>query len=321
MRFARSRSVIAIAAFSTAAVVLAGCSSSGGERDSADGDWSYTTGLGNTVETDEFPDRVVADVYSTVAMWDYGIRPVGVFGYGFEISGGDVDLDSIERIGTDAEFSLEKLLTIDAQVVIGYGNQEDHTSWTWWEPEFATKVNEVAPFVGVNFGENTTDGLLAEYADLAEALGGDVDSPQIEQDKADYEAAKERVSQAAADNPDLTVLPINGVDPLYLGGPGLQQVAQLRDLGVNITTPPTPEGQDAFIEFSWENIPDLASDIVLVYDPSMFDYDAVPVFASSAAARAGQTLEWDDKRPNTYRSYATWLNSVAEVLESAQKVT
>ncbi len=85
MRYPRAAAIAAL--IGAAAVVAAGCSSAESAPTAAEGGgWSYTTGYGNTIDLDAAPQRIVVDAYSAAALWDYGIRPAGIFGYG--ITGG-----------------------------------------------------------------------------------------------------------------------------------------------------------------------------------------------------------------------------------------
>ncbi len=73
------------------------------------------TGYGNTIDLDAAPQRIVVDAYSAAALWDYGIRPAGIFGYG--ITGGqatgNADVSTMKVVGTDGEMNMEALADLD----------------------------------------------------------------------------------------------------------------------------------------------------------------------------------------------------------------
>ncbi|MFS9599365.1 hypothetical protein Q6311_30995, partial [Klebsiella variicola] len=79
-----------------------------------------TTGYGNTITLDHAPERIVVDAYSAAALWDYGIRPVGIFGYG--VGNPDVtdraDESTMTVVGREGELSAEALAALDPDLVI-----------------------------------------------------------------------------------------------------------------------------------------------------------------------------------------------------------
>ena len=45
------------------------------------GPWSFTDDKGVTVTLDAMPERLLIDVNAAAPLWDFGIRPVAVFGW------------------------------------------------------------------------------------------------------------------------------------------------------------------------------------------------------------------------------------------------
>ncbi|MFF1386402.1 ABC transporter substrate-binding protein [Rhodococcus erythropolis] len=249
-----------------AALLLTGCGSSDAspstETRSADQSWSYTTGYGNTITLDHAPERIVVDAYSAAALWDYGIRPVGIFGYG--VGNPDVtdhaDESTMTVVGREGELSAEALAALDPDLVIGYGNSDDPTRWTWWDEPMGNTVNNVAPFVGVKFSGASTPDVLSEYAALAEALDGNTDTAAAREGKEAFESGAERIRTAAAKVDDIEVLALNGdSSELYAGTTALAQFGYLKELGVKFTG---PGGDKGWADLSWEQVPDYPADIV-----------------------------------------------------------
>ncbi|WP_264028961.1 ABC transporter substrate-binding protein [Cellulosimicrobium sp. SH8] len=283
--------------------------------------WSWTSsGYGTTYELDEAPDSVVVDGYSAAALWDYGVRPAGVFGYGFSEAGalsiGNAQVDEMEVVGADAEFNLEKLLALEPDLVIGFGN-EDGTAWTWWEDKVTEEATAVAPFVGMKFAGRPVVEVIEDYASLAEALGGDVESPEVTEAKAAFDERLDTLRGIAAEKP-LTILPLNGAEELWVGQKNLGQLALLEELGFTIGG---PQDQEAWAELSWERVPDYPADVVLSYTGSDEAMAANPVYAGLPAVQAGQVVGWDDKRPFTYASYVEWFDELIAVLDGAEVVS
>lgn len=251
-----------LAACSTGTDPGAGADDDAQPAASADG-WSWTSsGYGTTYELDAAPDSVVVDGYSAAALWDYGVRPAGVFGYGFSDAGalsiGNAQVDEMEVVGADAELSLEKLLALEPDLVIGFGN-EDGTAWTWWDDKVTEEATAVAPFVGMKFAGRPVVEVIEDYASLAEALGGDVDSPEVTEARAAFDERLDTLRGIAAEKP-LTILPLNGAEELWVGQKTLGQLALLEELGFTIGG---PQDQEAWAELSWERVPDYPADVVL----------------------------------------------------------
>lgn len=55
--------------------------------------WQFRDDRGVIIELPEAPGRVAAEVNAASALWDYGVRPVGVFGPQ-HLGGGEVDARS-----------------------------------------------------------------------------------------------------------------------------------------------------------------------------------------------------------------------------------
>lgn len=287
-------------------------------------EWSYTTGYENTITLDALPEVIVTDAYSAAALWEYGIRPDAVFGWGLEegaseLALGNAELDTMEVIGRGGELNVEQLAALQPDLVIGYGNADNPTSWTWWEEDVATKVNDIAPFAGVNFSGRPLVDVIEEYAGLAEALGADVAASDATRAKADFEKASASLTETLADKQDLTTIALNGdTSGLWVGTDRLAQLDLLESLGVNLVG---PESEEAWAEVSWEKVPDYPADVVLTYVASTDHFAEAPVYRSLPAVQAEQVALWDDKSPNTYVHYAAWLEELDQAYAAADKVT
>src|SRR5688572_27009371 len=75
------------------------------------GGWSFTDDKGVTIELPGMPVRIVADVNAAAPLWDFGIRPVAVFGWNatltddgdFGAAGGRIDPSQVEIVGDEVE--------------------------------------------------------------------------------------------------------------------------------------------------------------------------------------------------------------------------
>ncbi len=190
----------------------------------------------------------------------------------------------MEVVGTDAELNLEKLLALDPDLVIGFGT-EDGTAWRWWDEKITEEATAVAPFVGMKFSGRPVVEVIEDYASLAEALGGDADTPEVAEARAAFDERLDTLRAIAAEKP-LTILPLNGAEELWVGQRTLGQLALLEELGFTIGG---PQDEEAWAELSWERVPDHPADVVLSYTGSDEAMAANPVYAGLPAVQAGRS--------------------------------
>ncbi len=273
------------------------------------GGWSYTTGYGNTIDLDAAPQRIVVDAYSAAALWDYGIRPAGIFGYG--ITGGqatgNADVSTMKVVGTDGEMNMEALADLDPDLVIGYGNSDDPTSWTWWDEPMAQKVNSVAPFAAVKFSGVPLPDVLASTATwLPHSAGTSTAMPRSR-----TEPRSTRPTTAFAglppSDPTSHCFPSTATTARCTRAPpSSPKLGYLSGLGVNFTG---PDGDKGWADLSWEQVPSYPADIVMRYVQST-SRSPPPHFRPTARRRSGQVIDWDDKRPTptatTRRGSRSW---------------
>lgn len=319
------RRLLSLSAVAATAAVAAACAPESGPTPAGDDSpaasepfrYSPPGYEGLSIELDKPATRIVADIYSAAALQPYGIEPVGIFGYGRDGAGkGDLDIDSMNIIGLDAEFSLEKLAAAEPDIVLGYGNT-DGSGWTWWDEKLIPQVSAVAPYVPVKFSYLPKE-MISHYRDLALLLGGTESAELVQQEK-DYDAVVERISAAAEEKKDwLTVLPAQfGTDAIWTSFT-LGQIKMLSETGLSFVGP-EQNGESAWAEVSWEKIGEYEADLLLLHETSL-DYEDNPVYKNLPAVKAGQIGTWDDKRAYTWSGYTSWLTSVAEVVEQAEDI-
>lgn len=294
---------------------------------SAAGDgWKYTPkNYDNvTVELKKTPQKIVADAYSMQAMYPYGIRPAGYWGYGQEkVYMKDLDTAKMTNLGKDGEFSLEKLAGLKPDLLIGFGNKTG-TGWTWWDEKVTKQATAVAPYLPIDFGgrtgKSTVSGNIELYRDLAKSLGGTTDSDEVTKAKEDYEKNLKELKATLAKRDDLTfalVAPVK--DKVWFGQEQMAPVKQLTDAGMKIVGPTAKD--KPWEELSWEDMPALKADVILINATTPKEVRAVKLFKKTKAAQADQVFEWDDKRPYTYRNYANWFKKLNDQITAAKDVS
>lgn len=270
------------------------------------------------VELDRPAERVVTDIYSAAALEPYGITPAGVWGFGKDGGGkGALDLSKQNVIGLEAEFSLEKLVAAKPDLIIGFSS--DGSGWVWWDEKVKNEALKVAPYVPMGFSLMPEE-MIAEYARLAQALGGTTTSPEVEAAEKRYHAALERIRKAAATKRDIAVLPMSVTPEGIWTGRNFGVTKLLTQAGVRIIGPEPTDGKP-WAKSSWETIGDEKADLVLLHETSdRAQIESQKLYRQMPAVKAGQVGTWDDKRAYTYEAYATWLEDFAGHYEKAKDV-
>jgi iron complex transport system substrate-binding protein len=269
---------------------------------------------------------VVAEMNAASALWDYGVRPIGVFGPQHRADGeidarvGNVDLESVANLGEVwGEVDIEGLLALDADLVVGP---------TWNPPEifYLTTDGEAAlgdrvPVLGIQTAKVSLDKSIQRFAELAGTLGADLDSGENTAARVEYASALEDLEQAIAENPDLAVLFVAGDDTsFYVAQPNdMADLILLQDLGLNILS----GGETDYWEtLSWEEVQRFPADLILVDTRegsySLEDFAAVPTWGSVPAVQAGQVDVWHAEPVYSYAGYAPELRRLADLIRNAR---
>lgn len=289
--------------------------------------WRFTDDRGVTISLAERPERIVAQVASAAALWDYGVRPVAVFGPQRNADGtpaqdvGQVDLESVESLGEEwGEFDLEKLLTLDADLIVGPFHPEGDI---WYlPPEMQPAIEDRTPIAGIQFtGGVSAAHIVERYAELAELLGADMAAPAVTDAIADHDTAVAELREAIAGNPGLTVMTVSGTpDLLYVANPSYAaDLVFLKALGLDIVQHGQP---GMWEELSWEQANTYSADLILVdaragaMAPD--EYAQIETWAALPAVQAGQLGPWRTELPYSHASYAGYFRELAEVIRNAR---
>ncbi|GAB2928943.1 ABC transporter substrate-binding protein [Streptomyces mayteni] len=297
------------------------------------GAFTFTDDREETVTLDAVPERIVAYVGSAAALLDYGIECVGVFGPAEAAEGqpsvlaAGLDLDRLTRLGNAwGEFNLEAYLGLEPQLLVS----DIHTPPDlWWVPaDTASDILGIAPSIGIaNVGPplRTT---VERYAELAEALGADLAAPATAEAKNRFDAAAEAVRQAARDNPGLRVLALSATeDKLWFCVPSdLSDLTYYQELGVELIVPDTPDEAGTFQSVSWENAGRYPADLILLDDRAIsLQADRLaetkPTWRILPAVVAGQVAAWNPEPTYSYAGCAPAMESLAEGIRSASRLT
>src|SRR5262245_34552624 len=179
----------------TALVAIAALAGAPGVAVASGGDgWTFVDGSGTETALDEVPTRIVAHSSAAAALISFGIRPVGIYAdtaVDEELALQGLDLDGIEIVGEEwGVINLEAVAALQPDLVVA----------EWWPLEGAYSGMEegagttletmraIAPVVGVSQGPSIV-AMIEDYAELAESLGADLDSPAVAASSSRFDAA------------------------------------------------------------------------------------------------------------------------------------
>ncbi|MFF9910235.1 ABC transporter substrate-binding protein [Streptomyces sp. NPDC013457] len=320
---------------------LAACGSETKGSDSAGssekaGPWKFTDDRGTAVEAKSTPKNIVAFTGMAAALKDFGIEVKGVFGpttvkdpkTGAEtpdVQAGDLDVKKVKILGNVwGEFKIEEYLKLNPDLLITDMWEKNDL---WYVPaEQKDKILKVAPSVALWAADKSMPTVLQRHADLAASLGADVKTKQILADKARFEAAAERVRQAAKGKKDIKVLIGSGSPDLFYVSTPVRPTDTLyfQELGINIITPDKLDQGGWFEGLSWENVDKYKADVILLDNrTSALQPEALkakPTWAALPAVKAGQVYPRVTEPIYSYAKCAPLLEDLAKALENAKKV-
>ncbi|MCA9878850.1 MAG: ABC transporter substrate-binding protein [Thermomicrobiales bacterium] len=297
--------------------------------------WSFTDDRGVTVTLPEMPTRVLAQVNAAASLWDFGVRPVGIWGPARTSRGephsnaGRIDLDTVTSVTEGwSEPDLERFLALDPDLIVStVWAPDDPVLWGIYPEEVQTQVDAIAPSAAILVAGVTLDTLIGRFGDLAAALGADLATPELDRARADFAAAQERLAAAIAAKPGLRVLFCGAYDEaLWTSSDTTRPDLRLfADLGMTIVT--VAEGEP-YSDVSWEQVGRLPADLV-VFDarvdtgyPSLAEtIEKAPTLAQHPAVVAGQTAGWQYEYVMSYQGATEMLNELAAAIEAADVLT
>jgi iron complex transport system substrate-binding protein len=325
---------VGLTALAMTAGIMRAQESTSGASPAAGGEWSFTDDKGITLTLPEQPRRIVADVNAAAPLWDFGIRPVAVFGWNatetgdFGPAGGNVDPEQVEVVGTAAEtIMLEPLVAADPDLVVTITwTPDDPTEYWSIAPELVDQVTRTAPIVAIS-GTGSADVNTERFAELAGLLGADLESEQLVAAKARYETALADFAEVASAKSDLSILfaYANPAEQVYYvaKAPDWADLTLYANLGLSIVDP------DAEVGSYWE---ELSMEEAIKYPADVFfnstrpgnftaeELQAHPTFGLHPAVQAGQIGGWNQDFIMSYQGMAEALDTTAAVIRDAEKI-
>lgn len=305
--------------------VLPGCGSDASQPSgAASGLWEFTDDRGVTVSLPKRPVRVVAQTTSAAALWDYGVRPIAIFGPGrrpdgtVDFQAGNIDLDVVKSLGDYGEMDLEKLVALQAELYVDlamYGNQ------LWYLGENEAQVKEIVPTVGISMQRVSILESIGRFEKLSGLLGADLSAPDITEAKTAFAQAESDLKAAIAEKPGLKVLVISPApDQIHVASPEwMTDLRYFRDLGLDIHTHST---DDFFKVLSWEQVNQYPADLILI-DQRDFENSAellagIGTWQALPAVQAGQIGPWYAGAPYSHKRFAPIMRELAGIIRTSR---
>ena len=316
-----------------ALIATAGCSAGSAEPTAAaeEGGWSFTDGLGTTVELDAVPQRVAGLNDVIASLWNYGVEPVAAFGQtsaADDVAFEGKDLADLEIVGESyGQIDLERLAAADPDVIVTSVYPTDSSGaldpgqplYGFESLQQQEQIARIAPIVAIAYRGSAAD-VIERTVELAESLGAD--SATIDAAREDYEAASAQLT--AAGERGITVLPVYATasDGWWMGkAPDDPSLRLYSDLGVDFVD---PGGDTYFWEtVSWERVTDHPSDVILYSlrgGETPEQMRAQPTYPLLPAVQAGQEHPWKYIGMD-HTAQAAYMSELAGWLDEARKVT
>ncbi|MER6945416.1 ABC transporter substrate-binding protein [Nonomuraea sp. NPDC000554] len=317
------------AAAGFAALALTACGSGTAATQASQGPagagWSFTDDRGARLDLPKAPSRIVAQVGAAAALWDFGVRPIAVFGPhrlkdgARDPQAGNVDITKVEGLGNVwDEFNVEKYISLQPDLLVS-NMYVKGTLWYVPEKSKAT-IEQVAPTAGIMLTGRSATQVIGRYEELARSLGADLKG--VAEAKARFEAATQRLKQFK----DLRILMMSGgPDAMWVvNPPEYPDIVHLTQSGLNVVKPGKVDQGGFFQTLSWENADMYDADVIL-YDTrtqSLKPEEMMkkPTFAKLPAVRAGRLYPWRAEAPFSYQGYAAVMEELAANLEKASKL-
>jgi iron complex transport system substrate-binding protein len=290
-----------------------------------EGPWSFTDDFGETIELDEAPDVVVAEVSMAGALWDFGIQVDATFGQrelpdGTTDPMGLADPDAMESLGdVYGEVNVEQLRLMEPDVIVT-GSFEEGIYWGI-EDDLVSQVQDTAPIIALQAGGRPLDETAGRVGDLAEALGADLDGPQVTEARESYDTAAADLTAALEAKPGLTFVAMSGTpDQLYVAVPsGYTDLTTYQELGMDIVEPDTDE--EYWETLSWEQADTYPADVILADSRGGSVDQILEVIPEGvqdmAPISAGQLARWEVMLAPGWANLARVLTDLTEVVEGA----
>lgn len=292
-----------------------------------DGSWQFTDDRGITIHTGATPSHIIAQTTAAAALWDFGIKPVGIYGPSRAADGtpdlqaGNLDLDTVTVLGDYGEFDLEGALALQADLYVDV----DRGGGLWYVPEDLEKtLLERFPTLAILAANVMVTETIARFEALSAALGADLGAPAVVEAKARWTANETAFKHLLAEKQGVKILGIApSADQVFILNPKvLIDLSYYVSLGADFVVPenPTPSTFNNFEQLSWEQIGKYAEDADLILVDQRSDLsvlDGIELWQQLPAVQAGQVGTWYGVFPFSYTGLGDTLQRMIDQVSAA----
>lgn len=285
--------------------------------------WEFSDDRGHRATGRRVPCRVVAYVRAGAALWEYGIRPVAVYGSAHDSGAGpdtaktgELDQDRVPYLGAGLRVSPETLRALRPDVIVDvtYDGKSPYAL-----PEsLAEAVGAPVVALGVG-GESSLAGIVGRFGELAAALGADIEGAGRELEAAEQEL---REAVAGASGPTAVALSAAGLEQVHLAHPGTwPELRHLAGLGLSLVDPGPGPGVN-WLTTDWTHASTALPAPALVLADCRTHATRPSALGTLPAwqrftARA-TVLPWNPELPPSPRACAHFLRTVTGALRAAR---
>ncbi|MCA9833937.1 MAG: ABC transporter substrate-binding protein [Thermomicrobiales bacterium] len=294
-------------------------------------EWSFTDDKDVTITLPARPERLVMDVNAAAPLWDFGIKPTALFGWNvyadgtLGAAGGNIDPEGIPTVGNVNEpLNLEQVIAQDPDLIVTITWSDDPSDYWSIDTALLEQTKAVAPIAAIS-ATGRADVNTGRFAELAAALGADLESEELVAARAEMETSIARLQGVASVKSDLTALFVSaGEDGAVIANPtDWADLNMYMELGVSILEPGVESGA-YWLEISNEVAAEYATDIVFISArPGTLtpeELAGTPGWEQHPAVAAGQVFLWNQDFIQSYQGMTTAITGVAEAVERSAKV-
>ncbi|KAK1181559.1 ABC transporter substrate-binding protein [Streptomyces sp. NBS 14/10] len=310
-----------------------GSGSSGKEGKNGGGAWSFTDDRKTKIDLGGRPERIVAYIGSAAALYDFGIddQIVGVFGPTKlkngkpDVQAGDIDVDKVTILGSAwGQFNVEKYASLNPQLLIT--NMYDPGALFYVPDDSKNKILALAPSAALTTGRVSMVEPIKRYAELAAALGADLNAKKVTDAKARFEAAAETLRKTVKSKKIKVMACSASADLFYVSSPSVNaDLIYFRELGVDFVVPQKTDKGGYFESLSWENADKYGADLLFLDNRTATlqpkDLTAKPTWSKLPAVKAGQIVPWSSEPRFSYAGAAPHIEALTKAIQDAKKVS